>query len=133
VRKCPRLALYTRLILLATASKAALPVEQTTRFDLIVNLNPLVFNPTDKCPAFVVNPKIAQWAREKQRTDEVEYAQLLEDNVPAAPIYSGLDGGMNEVFLARFPVRVTLAKAVCILPATTATDPLGRPRWFVDE
>ena len=71
---------------------------------------PLVFNPTDKCPAFVVNPKIARRALEKQRADELEYAQLLEDNVPAAPIYSELDGGMNKVFLARFPDRVTLSK-----------------------
>jgi murein L,D-transpeptidase YafK len=69
---------------------------------------PLVFNPTDKCPAFVVNPKITRRALEKQRADELEYAQLLEDNVPAAPIYSELDGGMNKVFLARFPDRVTL-------------------------
>jgi hypothetical protein len=51
-----------------------------------------VFNPTDKCPAFVVNPKIARRALEKQRADALEYAQLLEDSVPAAPIYSGLGG-----------------------------------------
>jgi hypothetical protein len=38
--------------------------------------------------------------------------KLLEDNVPAAPIYSGLDGGMNKVFLARFPGRVTLSKVM---------------------
>src|SRR5262245_2620161 len=75
--------------------------------------NPLVFNPTDKCPAFVVNPKIARRALEKQSADEVEYAQLLEDdNVPAAQIYSGLDGGMNKVFLAKFPGRVTLSKVM---------------------
>ena len=73
---------------------------------------PLVFNPTGKCPAFVVNPKIARLALEKQRADELEYAQLLEDNVPAAPIYSELDGGMNEAFLARFPDRVTLSKKI---------------------
>ena len=71
---------------------------------------PLVFNPTDKCPAFVVNPKIARQALEKQRADELEYAQLLEDNVPTAPIYSQMDGGMNKVFLSRFPDRVTLSK-----------------------
>jgi murein L,D-transpeptidase YafK len=71
---------------------------------------PLVFNPTDKCPAFVVNPRIARRALEKQRADELEYAQLLEDSVPAAPIYSELDGGMNKVFLARFSDRVTLSK-----------------------
>src|SRR6185436_2922988 len=70
----------------------------------------LVFKPTEKCPAFVVNPKIARRALEKQRADELEYAQLLKDNVPAAPIYSELDGGMNEVFLARFPDRVTLSR-----------------------
>ncbi|HKY86016.1 MAG TPA: murein L,D-transpeptidase family protein [Pseudorhodoplanes sp.] len=71
--------------------------------------NPLVFNPADPCPAFVVNPKIARRALEKQRTDELEYARLLEDDVPAAQIDSALDGGMNKVFLARFPGRVTLS------------------------
>jgi murein L,D-transpeptidase YafK len=88
--------------------------------------NPLVFNPTDKCPAFVVNPKIARRALEKQRADEVEYTQLLEDNVPAAPIYSGLDGGMNKVFLARFPIRVTLAK---VLPYASYLPQLPPIPW----
>jgi murein L,D-transpeptidase YafK len=75
-----------------------------------ISPNPHMFNPAGKCPTFVVNPKIARRALEKQRTDEVEYAQLLEDNVPTAPIYSGLDGGMNKAFLARFPGRVLLAQ-----------------------
>src|ERR1700681_764900 len=75
-----------------------------------ISPNPLVFNPAGQCPAFIVNPKIARQALKKQRTDEVEYAQLLEDNVPTAQIYSGLDGGMNKVFLARFPGRVLLAQ-----------------------
>ena len=69
---------------------------------------PLVFNLAGTCPA----SKIARRALEKQRTDEVKYAQLLKHNVPAAPIYSGLDGGMNKVFLARFPGRVRLAKVL---------------------
>ena len=88
--------------------------------------NPLVFNPTGKCPAFVVNPKIARRALAKQRTDELEYAQLLEDDVPVAPIYSGLDGGMNSVFLARFPVRVTLAK---VLPYASYLPQLPPIPW----
>ncbi len=71
---------------------------------------PLVFKPTDPCPDFVVNPKIAPRALEKQRADEREYARLLGDNVPAAPIYSALDGGMNTVFLERFPGRVMLSR-----------------------
>ena len=61
-------------------------------------------------PRLCRESKIARRALEKQRADELEYAQLLEDNVPAAPIYSELDGGMNKVFLARFPDRVTLSK-----------------------
>ena len=74
--------------------------------------SPLVFNPAEKCPPFVVNPEIARRALEKRRADELEYARLIEDNVPVAPIYSGLDGGMNKAFLAQFPGRVTLAKVM---------------------
>ena len=67
---------------------------------------PLVFDPTGKCPAFVVNPKIARRALEKQHADDLEYAQFVAENVSVAPIYGGLDGGMNKVFLARFPGRI---------------------------
>ncbi len=67
---------------------------------------PLMFDPTGKCPAFVVNPKIARPALEKQHADEVEYEQLAKENLSVAPIYSGLDGGMNKALLARFPGRI---------------------------
>src|ERR1700755_2617156 len=65
--------------------------------------DPLVFNPTGKCPTFVVNPKILKASQEKQRSDDLAYAQLVKDNVPTAPVYSGLDGGMNKVFLEKYP------------------------------
>jgi hypothetical protein len=68
------------------------------------------FVPTQKCPAYVVNPKIARRALEKQRADELEYSQLVRDDVPAAPVYSGLDGGMNKVFLPQYPDRVSWAR-----------------------
>jgi murein L,D-transpeptidase YafK len=67
---------------------------------------PLVFDPNAQCPAFVINPKIAPAALAKQRADEVEYAQLVKDNLSVAPIYSGLDGGMNTVFHAQFPGKI---------------------------
>jgi len=73
---------------------------------------PFVLKPTGPCPEFIVDPKIAGPASEKQRADELEYARLLEANVPAAPVYSELDGGMNEAFVARFPDRVTLSKRI---------------------
>jgi murein L,D-transpeptidase YafK len=72
--------------------------------------DPLVFNPTGKCPAFVTNPKIAKPALEKQRADELAYEQLVKDNAPTVPIYSGLDGGMNKVFVAQYPDRVSWAR-----------------------
>jgi murein L,D-transpeptidase YafK len=92
--------------------------------------SPLVFNPAGKCPAFVVNPKIARPALEKQRADEAEYARLLEDDVPAAPIYSGLDGGMNKVFLARFPGRVMLAQ---VMPYASYWPQLPPIPWVDDD
>src|SRR3954464_4087965 len=99
---------------------------------------PLVFNANEKCPPFVVNPETARRAQKKQRVDERATARLVEDNVPAAPIYSGLDGGMNSVFLARFPYRVTLAKVMPYasylprLPTVPWTDKEGSlaSRWF---
>jgi murein L,D-transpeptidase YafK len=92
--------------------------------------NALVFNPTGKCPAFIVNPKIARQALEKQYSDEIEYAQLLKDEVPAAPIYSGLDGGMNKVFIARFPGRVMLAK---VLPYASYLPQLPPIPWVDND
>jgi murein L,D-transpeptidase YafK len=77
---------------------------------------PLEFDPTGKCPAFVVNPKIARPAQEKRQGDELEFAKMVKANVPVAPIYSGLDGGVNKVFLARYPWRnIPLA---LVLPPT---------------
>jgi murein L,D-transpeptidase YafK len=60
-----------------------------------------IFNPTGHCPPFVVNPEIAGPALEKTHADEVQYAQLVKANTWVAPIHSGLDGGMNRVFLAQ--------------------------------
>jgi hypothetical protein len=76
----------------------------------------LAFDPTGKCPAFVVNPQIARAALGKQHADEVQYTQLVTANTPVAPIHSGLDGGMNRVFLAQVggsvpPARVPPSKS----------------------
>jgi murein L,D-transpeptidase YafK len=82
---------------------------------------PVVFDPAGKCPALVVNPKIARRVLEKQRADEIGYTQLVKQDVPVAPIYSGLDGGMNKVFLARFPGRII--PLAIVLPTGTIDLP----------
>jgi hypothetical protein len=77
---------------------------------------PLAFDPTGKCPAFVVNQQIARAALGKQHADDIQYAHLVTANSPVAPIHSGLDGGMNRVFLAQVggsipPARVPPSKS----------------------
>jgi murein L,D-transpeptidase YafK len=62
---------------------------------------PLVFNPTGRCPDYVVPQTIAEPALEKQRNDDYQLAQLVKDNSPVAPILMGTDGGMNRVFASR--------------------------------
>jgi murein L,D-transpeptidase YafK len=89
---------------------------------------PVVFDPTGKCPAFVVNPKIARNVSEKQRADDAEYTQLIKENVPTAPIYSGLDGGMNEVFLARLPGRI-IPLAIVLLDGTLDLPQMPAVPW----
>jgi hypothetical protein len=64
----------------------------------------------------VVNPQIARAALGKQHADEVQYTQLVTANTPVAPIHSGLDGGMNRVFLAQVggsipPARLPRSKS----------------------
>jgi murein L,D-transpeptidase YafK len=86
----------------------------------------LVFDPTGKCPAYVVNPKIAGPALEKEHADEVHYAALVKSNLPVAPIRSGLDGGMNRVFLAQVggsipPARVPPPGSLPPQPAPVST------------
>ena len=92
--------------------------------------DPPVFVPTQKCPAFVVNPKIARRALEKQRADELAYAQLVRDDVPTAPVYSGLDGGMNKVFVAQYPDRVSWAR---VFPYASYLPHLPPLRWVDND
>ena len=74
---------------------------------------PLVFDPNAQCPAFVVNPKIARAALAKQRADEVEYAQLVKDNVYGRPDPQRA-GRRNE---HRFPRTVSSQdRAACDRP-----------------
>jgi murein L,D-transpeptidase YafK len=94
---------------------------------------PLVFDPNAQCPAFVVNPKIARAALAKQQSDEIEYAQLVKDDVSVAPIHSGLDGGMNEVFHAPYPGKIV--PLAIVLPPGSGSEPPRLPPvpWTDDD
>jgi murein L,D-transpeptidase YafK len=70
----------------------------------------IIFNSTGRCPAYVVNPEIAGPALEKSHADEVQYAGLVKANTWTALVHSGLDGGMNRVFLAQVGGRIPPAR-----------------------
>src|SRR5262249_24264348 len=57
------------------------------------------FSPADRCPAYKVPEVIASAVRDKQRRDHVQTAELINRGTPAAPIKTGVDGGMNAMFL----------------------------------
>jgi murein L,D-transpeptidase YafK len=90
------------------------------------------FNPSGRCPPYVVNPEIAGPALEKEHADEQEFIKLAKFT-PTAPIHSGLDGGMNRVFLAQVggnipPARVPPPSALPQQPPpVNATTDNGEP------
>ncbi|HEY1746088.1 MAG TPA: murein L,D-transpeptidase family protein [Xanthobacteraceae bacterium] len=91
---------------------------------------PLAFNPSGHCPAYVVAAEIAAPALEKSRADEARYATLVRANVSVAPIRTGLDGGMNRVFLSQVggslpPARVPNSLPPQPAPAAFALDNSG--------
>ena len=104
---------------------------------------PLNFSPVGKCPVFEVPQEIASATLDKQRNDEYQIAQLTARNVPVAPIKTGLDGGMNPVFVAKMakptstydsdghmrpaPAPTAVASAQTAEPETTAAVPEPKP------
>jgi murein L,D-transpeptidase YafK len=58
------------------------------------------FSASDRCPAYRVPEEIASAVREKQRRDDVQTAEWTNRGTPAAPVRTGVDGGMNPTFLA---------------------------------
>jgi len=80
----------------------------------------VAFDPIGKCPAFVVNPQIARLALKKRHADDVQFTQLVTANTPVAPIHSGLDGGMNRVFLAQVGGSIPPAR---VAPSGTQVSP----------
>jgi murein L,D-transpeptidase YafK len=60
------------------------------------------FNPKGRCPAYEVQADVAAAVKEKRENDEREFAALVNRGTPTVAGRSGVDGGMNPVFAARF-------------------------------
>jgi murein L,D-transpeptidase YafK len=93
---------------------------------------PLIFDPKGPCPVFVINPDIARSVLQKQHADDLEYARLVKNNAAVAPIYSGLDGGMNEGFHAKFP-GIIIPLAIVLPPGSGSELPQLPPVPWTDK
>jgi murein L,D-transpeptidase YafK len=58
------------------------------------------FSAADRCPAYRVPEDIVAAVREKQRRDDAQTADLISRGTPTVPVRMGVDGGMNQTFLA---------------------------------
>jgi murein L,D-transpeptidase YafK len=59
----------------------------------------LSFSPAGMCPAYEVSSEIASLVRDKERRDDIQFADLSRRNIALAPIKTGADGGMHPVFV----------------------------------
>jgi len=80
---------------------------------------PLHFDPSGRCPAYEVNKELLEAVAEKQKGDEVQFAQLVQRNTPTVPVRTGRDGGMHQTFLAKLTPRLV-------------RDPDGSVRYDMD-
>ncbi|MGH6664641.1 MAG: L,D-transpeptidase family protein, partial [Pseudolabrys sp.] len=62
---------------------------------------PLKFDPRGKCPAYQLDPTIADAVLDQQRQQQVEMASYIAHDVAMVPSRHGIDGGMNPVFEAK--------------------------------
>lgn len=68
-------------------------------------VQPVNFSPRAQCPVYEVPQEIASAVYNKQRNDELQFAQLASRGTPVAPIRSGRDGGMHPTFVAKLQPR----------------------------
>ena len=69
------------------------------------NFTPVTFNPKGKCPVFEIPQEVASAVQDKQRRDDMQFAQLAARGTPTAPVRTGRDGGMHPTFVAKLQPR----------------------------
>jgi murein L,D-transpeptidase YafK len=63
------------------------------------------FDPTRPCPAYHLQPEIAQLLKNRQQSDGNDLTALVNETLPAAPVRTGNDGGTNAAFNGQNPQR----------------------------
>ena len=68
------------------------------------------FDPARTCPAYHLQPEIAQLIQNRHSTEQNDITSLLMRNMPAAPVRTGNDGGSNSAFAGRVPLSSVQAR-----------------------
>jgi len=84
---------------------------------------PLTFNPTGKCPAYQLNPEVAQALQDKERADRSKLAELISHGARLAKSRAGIDGGMHPVFATKLPDSQSIAMSDVNDYTISATSP----------
>jgi hypothetical protein len=66
----------------------------------------LRFDPAGRCPAYQVKPELRDAVAEKQKSDETQFATLVQRGTPTVAVRTGRDGGMHQTFLAKLTPRL---------------------------
>lgn len=61
------------------------------------------FDPAKACPAYHLQPEIAQLMQNRQNADQNDITALLTRQLPAAPVRTNSDGSSNPAFADRAP------------------------------
>jgi murein L,D-transpeptidase YafK len=80
---------------------------------------PLRFDAAGRCPSYEVNQEMLEAVAAKQKSDDAQFAALVQKNTPTVPVRTGRDGGMHETFLAKLTPRLV-------------RDPDGNVRYDID-
>jgi murein L,D-transpeptidase YafK len=66
--------------------------------DVFAGRTPLTFSPNGPCPSYQIPLEIASAVSEKNRRDEIEFAEFAGSGTPTVPVRTGMDGGTHPVF-----------------------------------
>jgi murein L,D-transpeptidase YafK len=95
----------------------AAPPENSTK--------PLRFDPRGKCPAYRLDPTVADAVLDHRRQEQYQMAKYIADGVTLAPQHVG-DGGMNPVFASQLGAQEAYDDKGRLIRVATAPGALPR-------
>ena len=97
-------------------------------FDAVAPENathPLKFDPRGKCPAYRLDPAVAEAVLDHRRQEQYQMAKYIAEGVTLAPPHVG-DGGMNPVFASKLGTQEAYDDKGHLIQIATAPGALPR-------